>query len=91
MITENSRRISAKLNSCIHANHIRVRKATVGRINQQTKGFSCMTVSLSNVCLRLTDSVKQLSPGAVLQEEVHSWSFLPMAKEAYNVGVFEHL
>lgn len=50
-----------------------------------------MTVSSSNVCLRLTDSVKQLSPGAVLQEEVHSRSFLPMAKEAYNVGVFEHL
>ncbi len=41
--------------------------------------------------LCLTDSVEQFSSAAVLQEEVHSRTFLPMAKETYDVGVVETL
>lgn len=39
----------------------------------------------------LTYSVEQLSSGAVLQEQIHSSTFLSMAKKTNDVGVFEHL
>lgn len=41
------------------------------------------------VCL--TNSIEQFSSGAVLQKEVHSRSFFPMAEKSYNVVMVEHL